>query len=358
MKADYLIVGQGIAGSVLAWTLHQHGFRVLILNDSTRPSASKVSAGIFNPLTGKKLSHTWKSEELFPYAAQFYEDMQNQLGEELVHYTDIYRPFRTIEEQNRYISQTAEPSMAKYVLPKADDSKFSPFIENRYGGLQISSSGWVNCQKMTKKIALFFDEKRQYIEGEIKYKSIEIEGDSVFYEGIEIKKILFCEGYEAHENPFFGWLPFNPVKGQSLIVQMNDYPITEIINQGTFVLPLEEKSKFRIGASYTWHDIDWEIDDEARELLEEKVKGYLKTPYQIVEQNVGIRPATKDQRPFVGLHPEFTQLGIFNGLGTKGVTLAPFFAQQFAHFLASKEELDPEVNIERYFSLYFRSEKS
>ena len=68
MKADYLIVGQGIAGSVLAWTLHQRGHHVLILDDPALPSASKASAGIFNPLTGKKLNRTWKADEIFPFA--------------------------------------------------------------------------------------------------------------------------------------------------------------------------------------------------------------------------------------------------------------------------------------------------
>ena len=133
-------------------------------------------------------------------------------------------------------------------------------------------------------------------------------------------------------------------------------PINEIINQGTFVLPMDGKGKCRIGATYTWHDIDWQTTQDAKEFLEEKVKTYLKPTYQILEQQVGIRPSTKDRRPLVGLHPEYPQLAIFNGLGTKGVTLAPYFAEQFAKFLESVEELDPEVNIERVFSLYFRSE--
>ncbi|MCU0340463.1 MAG: FAD-binding oxidoreductase [Spirosomaceae bacterium] len=355
MQADYLIVGQGIAGSVLAWTLHQRGHKVILLNNPARPSASRASAGIFNPLTGKKLVKTWKADELFPFAQKFYGDMQDALHGTFQHLTDIYRPYRSIEEQNSYLAQTADPSIGKYVTETPDHQKFAPFIENSFGGLQITQAGWINCEQMLQKIMSFFVEKNQYFENEFDYEKVEIQQDSVIYEDIEIKKILFCEGFEARENPFFGWLPFNPVKGQSLIVYIEGYSIDEIVNQGNFVLPIDKEGKCRIGATYSWHDINWEISEDGKNFLEGKVKTFFKAPYRILEQQAGIRPSSKDRRPFVGLHPVYKQLGIFNGLGTKGITLAPYFAQQFAQFLETGEEIDAEVNIERFFSLYFRS---
>ncbi|WP_428657067.1 NAD(P)/FAD-dependent oxidoreductase [Runella sp.] len=355
MTADYLIVGQGIAGSILAWTLSQRGHHVLILNDPTLPSASKVSAGIFNPLTGKKLSRTWKADELFPFAHKFYSEMQQLLEVEFLHDCDVYRPFRSIEEQNSYIAQTADPTIAKYVIDRTNDAEFAPYIQNQYGGLQITRSGWVDCTRMLQKIETYFSDKKQYSYGKIDYQKIEIQEDGVKYGELKIKKILFCEGFEARQNPFFSWLPFNPVKGQSLIAFIDNYPIKEIVNQGVFILSIDGKGKCRLGATYTWHDIDWETTEDARAYLQEKINVFLKTPYQILEQQVGIRPSTKDRRPFVGIHPEYPSLGIFNGLGTKGVSLAPYFAEQFAKFLETGEEINKEANIERVFSLYFRS---
>ena len=205
---------------------------------------------------------------------------------------------------------------------------------------------------------LMLKSMKSYIFENFDYQHIDFQKEAVFYKNIEIKKILFCEGYEACQNPFFNWLPFNPVKGENLIVLVEDYPLTEIINQGTFILPIDGQGKCRLGATYSWDNLDWDITDEARDSLEEKIKGYLKKPYQILEQQAGIRPSTDDRRPFVGLHPEHPELGIFNGLGTKGVTLAPYFSEQFAKFLESGEDLDAEVNIERVFSLYFRSKLS
>jgi glycine/D-amino acid oxidase-like deaminating enzyme len=358
MTADYLIVGQGIAGSVLAWTLHRRGHRILIINDPNLPSASQVSGGIFNPLTGKKLNRTWKADEIFPFSRDFYDEMQQSLACKLLHFCNIYRPFRSIEEQNSYLAQTADPNSGKYVLNNADNEKFAPFIENPFGGLQITQSGWLDCPEMLQKVRTFFLSKNQYIEDRFNGQLIDYQDDVIFYNKIEVKKILFCEGFEACQNSFFEWLPFNPVKGQTLIAQVEDYPLTEIINQGTFILPIDNQGRCRFGATYSWDDLDWNTTEDAREFLEEKIKLYLKKPYHLIEQQAGIRPSTHDRRPFIGLHPEYPSFGIFNGLGTKGVTLAPFFAEQFAKFLESGEDLDAEVNIERFFSLYFRSKES
>jgi glycine/D-amino acid oxidase-like deaminating enzyme len=350
---DYLIVGQGIAGSVLAWTLHQRGYKVLIVNDTTAPTSSKVAAGIFNPLTGKKLVRTWLADELFPFAHQFYQNLQDQLQASLLHFCEIYRPYRSIEEQNTYLAQTAEPSIAKYVFPDSNDQKYAHLLQNPFGGLTVTQSGWVDCAQLVEKIMSFFVEKKQYIDSVFDFESIDFENDAVKYKDFKIKKIIFCEGYKARENPFFAWLPYNPVKGQTLLVQIDGHQLTEIVNQGIFVLPLTKTGVCRVGATYSWHDIDWEVTAEARAFLEDKLQQLIKVPYQVLAQQGGIRPATKDRRPLLGVHPQHPHLLIFNGLGSKGVTLAPYFAAQLADFLESGKEIDPLANIERFFSLYF-----
>lgn len=352
-RFDYLIVGQGIAGSVLAWTLHQRGHRVLIVNDSAAPASSKVAAGIFNPLTGKKLVRTWKADDLFPFAHQFYANLEQTLKTQLLHFCSIYRPYRSIEEQNSYLAQTAEPSIAKYVKEQANDAKYADFIQNQYSGLEVTQSGWVNCVQLVEKIKDFFSEKGCYLDSKFEFGSVDFQENKVFYQNIEIKKIIFCEGYQARENPFFAWLPYSPVKGQTLLVDILGYALPEIVNQGIFILPLQTSGLCRVGATYSWHDIDWQTTAEAREFLEEKLKLLLKIPYRVVAQQAGIRPATHDRRPFMGLHPVHRQLAIFNGLGSKGVSLAPYFAGQLADFLESGKEIDPLANIERFFSLYF-----
>jgi glycine/D-amino acid oxidase-like deaminating enzyme len=52
----------------------------------------------------------------------------------------------------------------------------------------------------------------------------------------------------------------------------------------------------------------------------------------------------------VGIHPVYAQLAVFNGLGTKGVSLAPYFAREFVKYLGGEENnLTGLVDVGRVF---------
>lgn len=349
--ADFLIVGQGIAGSLLAWTLDQRGCKVIIADAPQLPSATNVAAGIVNPLTGRKLVRTWRADELFPFLHHFYTGIEKKLGVQFFHPRSIYRPFRSIEEQNTYLDLANDPSISKYVNKVADNEQYTQFINNPYGGLEVTQAGWVDLPELLKIIKGYFLKKNQYAEYQVEANTLIISSDSVTIDDLSVSKVIFCDGTQSRENPLFSWLPHNPVKGQVLTALVEHYPIKNIVNQGVFILPVRD-GLIKIGATYSWHDLDWQTTEDGREFLEKKVRDLLKVPYQIVEQRAGIRPSTKDRRPFLGLHPEYPAIGIFSGLGTKGVSLAPYLADEYARFLLNNEELDPEANINRCLSLY------
>ncbi len=354
MTVDFLIVGQGVAGSVLAWTLDQRGCSVLLADDPALPSASAVAAGIVNPLTGRKLVHTWKADELFPFLHQFYTDIEKQLAVQFFHPKNIYRPFRSSAEQTDYSALLADPDVQQYVSESVDNQTYSPYINNPFGGLEVTQSGWVDLTEFVRIIKGYFIRKNQYFEGNFDFSDLIIKGNHTKWKDIDIHKVIFCDGVLARENPFFDWLPYNPVKGQILTATVENYSITTIVNQGLFILPVRP-GLVRIGATYSWHDLDWETTEDGRAYLETKLAGILKVPYQVVAQQAGIRPSTKDRRPFIGMHPRQPALGIFGGMGTKGVSLAPYLAEQFARYLLDGEDLDPEANISRCVSLYHGS---
>lgn len=354
MVIDYLIVGQGVAGSVLAWTLDQRGCSVWLADDPALPSASAVAAGIVNPLTGRKMVRTWKADQLFPFLHRFYTDIEQKLGAHFFHPIDIYRPFRSIEEQNDYLALTAEPAVQSYIKQNVDNEPYSPYINNPFGGLAVTQAGWIDLSEFVKSIRAYFINKGQYVDARVKATDLTINSETVAWQGHTINKVIFCDGVQARENPLFEWLPYNPVKGQILTALVEDYPIKDVVNQGLFILPVRN-GLIKIGATYTWHDLDWQTTEDGRQFLESKVRDILRVPYQVVSQQAGIRPSTKDRRPFVGLHPEHPGIGIFGGMGTKGVSLAPYLANQFTGYLLDAEELDTEANISRYLSLYYRA---
>lgn len=350
MTVDILIVGQGIAGSVLAWTLDQRGCTVIVADDPGLPSASAVAAGIVNPLTGRKLVRTWKADELFPFLHQFYRHIEQELHVQFFYPKHIYRPFRSAAEQAAYMALIAEPGVQSYVLNQVDNQQYSPYINNPFGGIEVTQAGWLDMNEFIRIIKGYFIKKNQYTEQRVKPDELKIGPDQVEWQGITSRRVIFCDGALASENPLFNGLPYNPVKGQILMVAVEEYPIKQIVNQGLFILPIRN-GLLKVGATYSWHDLDWQITNDGRTYLETKLRDILKVPFEVVAQQAGIRPSTKDRRPFVGLHPNQPVVGIFGGMGTKGVSLAPYLAEQFARYLLDGEELEPEANISRYVSL-------
>jgi glycine/D-amino acid oxidase-like deaminating enzyme len=166
---------------------------------------------------------------------------------------------------------------------------------------------------------------------------------------------LFSEGFYGSENPLFSWLPWNPAKGEILTIKILSEISwgEEIVNAGIFIVPIGNQT-YRVGATYAWHEFSFLPTEKARIDLIAKLDKLLKVSYQIIGQEAGVRPATKLRRPFVGLHPEQKRFAIFNGLGSKGVSLAPYFAQQLVDFLENNQEINPEANIEQYYPLYFK----
>ena len=81
---DALVVGQGMAGSLLTLALQRRGWRVQVLAGSG-PSASRVSAGICNPVTGRQLVLTWQAGPLFSFLHRYYPALEQQLGLSLIH---------------------------------------------------------------------------------------------------------------------------------------------------------------------------------------------------------------------------------------------------------------------------------
>ena len=222
-----------------------------------------------------------------------------------------------------------------------------------FGALEVGASGWIDLPLLLNQSKEFFKNRNQYIEASFETDDLDLRDHYVGWNGLKYGKVILCQGFAAVDNKLFNWLPFNAVKGQILEVITGQALRPYIINQGIFILPVSGK-RARVGATYSWDPLDWIPTEEATKELDDKLKQLLKIPYRITGQLAGIRPSVMDRRPLVGIHPEHHNVCIFNGLGTKGVTLAPFFAGQFVQHLENDKELNPLVNIKRYFSLYFR----
>ena len=109
---------------------------------------------------------------------------------------------------------------------------------------------------------------------------------------------------------------------------------------------------FKLGATYEWEDLTEERTQKGLAELEAKLTQLINCKYTIVQHQAGVRPSSGDRRPIIGPHPIHNNVFIFNGLGTKGVMLAPYFAKKFVNFYLQKEALLADVNVSRFYSLY------
>ena len=340
---DYLIVGQGLAGSILAYLLIREGKKITIIDSPEFPSSSRVAAGIYNPVTGRKLVKTWLADELFPHLEVFYTELEQVLDAKFLHPVPIYRPFPNKEVQTYFKSDKVSADFYDFATVEFENIRYKDLVNSTLGGVTTKHSGWLDLKVMLEAFRKYFQEKGVFIAEKFNpEKALSATCTTIF-----------CEGFQAVNNPFFNYLPFSPVKGEVLDISIEGIELSEIINQGAFVVPLSANT-FRLGATYSWHELDFVPTQKAKEELIEKYHKLMKPAISVTAHQAGVRPATKDRRPLIGMHPEFQQIGIFNGLGSKGVALAPYFAEQFVDFLVNGKELSPEVNINRFASLYLR----
>jgi len=342
---DFIIVGQGIAGSVLAWELLQRGQRLVVINNSHTNCASSAAAGIYNPITGKAMVKTWLADTLFPQLIRFYQAVGQALSTSFLHPTPLFRPFLTLQERTQWLAQAAHHNYSPFLEAVVESTYHQDHMVYQHGGLLLKQAGYLDVGHFLGAIRAYLATQGRYVEANFVYKSLGLHADHVRYQDLKARQVLFCEGPQAKYNPWFSTLPFRLVKGEMLSVALKE-SLEAIYNRRVFVVPRGGHQAV-VGATYDWHDLSLTPTRKARQTLETQLQCTFKLPYTVQDQWAGIRPATFDRRPLIGLHPQCPQIGLFNGLGTKGVSLAPYFAHVFADHLLLKTALPREVQLTR-----------
>lgn len=264
---------------------------------------------------------------------------------------NVYRPFISIEEQNEWMAKSIEPSFEPYIQ-KVFTSSFMPGVNDKYGGIMLKQSGYLNTNAYLDAVRKLIEPNGDFVEAEVHNNDIHIENTCVRYNNFEAKKLIVCNG--ANDDPWFDWLPIKPLKGETLRIRC-DLKEKVIINRGVYIVPAAGSNDWRVGATYDHENQEPQITEKARADLREKTEELITFPFNIVQQEYGFRPTTPDRRPILGQHPAFERVFTFNGLGTKGVSLAPYFSDVLARFIENGEPINKEVEIERYKLLYWSS---
>jgi len=343
----FLVVGQGLAGSILAYKLLSQQQRVTIIEGHLHGNnASKVASGIINPVTGRRIVKTWLCDDLIPHAWQFYSTLQKILETKIIAKKKVLRYFENIQEYNDFTIKTSETPYKNY-LESGEGIPENQFISNEFGCGIIKNALQLNTTAMLSKLQNWFSQKQCYIAQRFNYEDLVLSNDKVKWKDETFDYVIFCEGFKVNQNPYFKQLPFWPTKGEVLICKIPDFKTNYLIKKGVFIVPMAD-GLFWVGATTHARDTSLSPSQKGIDWLKNKLNLALKIKYEIVDIKVGIRPTTKDRRPIIGLHPQHKRLGIFNGMGTKGASLAPYFAQHFIEHLLYNKPLIREVDLERF----------
>ena len=347
IKTDYIIVGQGITGTLLAHALLEKGKTVQIYDNNYFGSSSKVAAGIINPVTGRRIVKGWLIDELIPVAKTVYERLGKLLGQKFYHQKNVLRVLFSIKEENLWLEKTGDALVEKYVLESNDYGLFKNKITEGEALGEVQYSAQIDMPLLLEKSKEYFSNKKLMNVELFDYEQVRLGDEQVFYKNVEAIKIIFCEGHQGRKNPWFGNLPFEVAKGEVLLVKIPNAHFDKILKHKLFIVPLQNDI-YWIGSTYEWNDLDELPTEEKKQLLIKRLDKFLTIPYEIVDHQAAIRPSTFDRRPMLGLHPDHDCLGIVNGMGTKGASLAPYFVNQFVDFLLEEKLINEDATIERF----------
>lgn len=330
---------------MLGWFLTKANQKVFLIDEFQSNSASQVATGVINPVTGKRLVKSWRIDELLRFAKSTYRELEQELGINILSETVINRIFSNKEDYDFFRQKKELDEIPENVQPLKEIP--ACFHDAHFGAIEIHGVYLLNYQLLVAAMRKRFLEKRMLAEEKFEQEHLRIENGKVIYKNIEASKIIFCEGSYAGANPFFPTLPYNFAKGEVLTVEIPNYKQNQIWHKGIFITPLT-KGLYRVGATYEWDFKDALPSVKGRAELEKKLKRAINLPYKVVGHAAAIRPTVKDRKPLIGLHLENAAVGIFNGMGTKGASLSPFFAKHFTDFLTAGVPLDAEVNVSRF----------
>lgn len=346
-----LIVGGGLAGALLAAESVRAGHRVSLVDAENPGAATHVAAGLYNIITGRMASKTWKAEEFLAALDALFEADLLQPLKRFLHPKTIYRPYKSISERNEWFLKSAEPSYAHLVRHQGE-ALHPSLVHNSLGGLEILPCGWLEAGSFTTalKAQLAMTGRLEYIQEIFDYASLDPETLGLELRGEErqFEEVVFAEGTGVLQNPFFSWVDIRPLKGQVLEIEMEGLPEDFVLLRKAYLVP-REKGRYVVGSTYEKKFSDLLPTKEGVESLSNMLAEATPLPFRIVEARAGARPTTPNRRPVMGRHPQYPGLAIFNGLGTKGVLQGPWCAGEFRKWLDGKTpQLPPDLSLKRF----------
>lgn len=324
---DFMVVGQGLAGSILAWKLIQNDASVLMIDDRHKDSSSVVAAGIINPITGHRINITDDIDQFLPNALTLYHNMETQFQTKLIHALPQLRLIKKQGQLDFWKKRQQQDSHQSY-LGRLHE-KHIAFSESAFGIAEIKQTYRVATTALLQHCREWLVNQNALLNQRFDYQALNFNESGVEYKNIKAKGVIFCEGFQAIHNPWWQHLPFKLAKGEILSLEADDLPYA-MLNWGSWLLPVTEQNssnqRYKLGSNYVWNDLEIKPSDEVKKQLLTSMHHTVSAQANVIDHQVGIRPTTLHRQAFVGEHPKQQRVFCFNGFGSKGCLTIPYHA--------------------------------
>ncbi len=342
MQVDFLIVGQGLAGTLLAQALCARGQTIAVVDDGGKSSASKVAAGLLTPLTGRRFTLAPAYPELFAFA----ERRLTALG--VFHPHRVYRMFADEEQKAKVLQRVAQPAFAVFIdRVTAAQGEIDSGLTDTLGGV-LMRGAWVDLPKLLSAERDRLQAAGSYFSAHFDPAELSVEPPGIRWQTVQARGVIYCDGYKSAQRGPFTYMPWRPAKGEALSLRSDAPQKPFILNREGWALPLGE-GRWRTGTNWAWEGLDETPTEVQKEKLLRRFRSYFTqgVSVEVTAHAAGVRPCTADNMPFLGTHPEQSRFHLFNGLGPRGTVWAPQLAEEMADFLVHGKPVRPECAITR-----------
>jgi len=341
---DYIVVGLGIAGICFCEQLREHG-KSFVVFDATEQTATAIAGGVVNPVVLKRFTPVWNVAQFLPLALPFYQRISERLETPFLQMMGIDRILHSVQEQNDWLvagdSRRLSSFLSAEVVKNTNTSVEAPF-----GFGSVAEVFKIDTPVLIRAYREDLLMSGNLISENFDYDAVDSVAQNIQYKKHSARKIIFAEGAAAVNNPYFNVDCLIPKKGEYIVVKTSHLGLKSVLKGPIFVIPLGD-DLYKVGATFDHHATTCEITEAGKAQLIESLKKIINCPFEVVDQMAGMRPTVKDRRPLLGTISQ-ENIIFFNGLGTRGLGMAPLLSSQLYDFAEHQTTLPEEINIQRF----------
>jgi glycine/D-amino acid oxidase-like deaminating enzyme len=345
-SADVLVVGQGIAGTLMARELLRVGLEVLVADPNLLPASSQVASGLVHPIVPRTGGLTWRAAELFPAVQDYYQDIAEETGQVFFHTMPM--AFVADTEQDCLHWKRAAEKLGAAWLQWTDEL---PEMQGRCGAI-TRHSGRLDMHALCTFYKSTWMAEGRYHHQAVLWDELRFEGGYWYWGTVKARYVVLCQGAHAQGQSPLEALPFQLTQGEllSLRVLSPDAMPSYIVKKKVFSIPLGD-GVYRVGSTYDWNNLETAPREVTRETLLQQFRELVPDAgaVEVLAHDAAIRPTVGRRRPFMGPHPEHPHIFICNGWGSKGASLAPLLVPELLACMLRGTPVHPETDAAAYW---------